>query len=304
MSNPQFRVRASGRGGSGYARPPLPGEKFKYVKNADGEEIPAVIDEAGRPIIVPVITTVIKVADGSGLIQWSVDQVAAYAVANLDSLYSRTMEQGFGFLRFYHKRTPDLSDPLRTAHKGVLNDLAELGTNMHDWIEADLQGDRLPPDINCIEMEEMIEAWEAWKFEHDIQVVATEVTLWGDDYAGTFDLLAWIDGELWLIDVKTSRRVGPSHKMQLAALRAADRNYEFDGKNWGLVDLPQPTRYGFIQVRPNDIDNKGEVIPAFVELHPMTQKELDLQYQRFIACLTINQIDYELKSATLSDEEE
>jgi hypothetical protein len=298
-------VRASGRGGSGYARPPLPGEKFKYVKNADGEQIPAVIDEAGKPIIVPGITTVVKVADGAGLIQWSVDQTAAYAVANLDSLYSRTMEQGWGFLRFYHKRTPDLDDPLRGAHKGVLNDLAELGTNMHDWIEADLMGNMLPPDINSIEMEQMIEAWDAFKFEREIDAVATEITLWGDDYAGTFDLLAWIDGELWLIDVKTSRRIGPSHLMQLSALRAADRNYEFDGKNWGLVDLPAPTRFGFIQVRPDDIDNRGETVPAFVELHEVSKKALDLHYQRFIACLTINQIDYELKNAaTLTDEEE
>lgn len=304
MGNPYFRVRASGRGGSGYARPPLPGEKFKRIKNADGNLIPAVIDEAGKPIIVPGITTVIKVADGAGLIQWSVDQVAAYAVANIDSLYSRTMEQGFGFLRFYHKRVPDLNDPLRGAHKGVLNDLAELGTNMHDWVEVDLMQNDLPPAINCAEMEEMIAAWEAFKFEHDIQAVATEITLWGDDYAGTFDLLAWIDGELWLIDVKTSRRIGPSHKMQLAALRKADRNYEFDGKNYKLVDLPQATRYGFIQIRPDDTDNQGQRIPAFAELHEISQKELDLQYQRFIACLTINQIDHELKSATLSDEEE
>ena len=53
-----------------------------------------------------------------------------------------------------------------------------------------------------------------------------------------------------------------------------------------------------------DTDNQGQRIPAFAELHEISQKELDLQYQRFIACLTINQIDHELKSATLSDEEE
>lgn len=279
-------------GGSGYARPPLPGEDFRVLKNADGEPIEAVTGESGKPIIVPGVTTVLKVADGQGLIQWSVDQVAAYAVANVESLMNRTMEQGWGFLRFYHKRTPDLSDPLRSAHSGVLHDLAELGTNMHDYIEASLTGDTFPPEINSQEMAEMVDAWDAWTFVHDIEVVATEVTLWHETlgYAGTFDLLVWIDGELWLIDVKTSRRVGPSHKMQLAALREANLSFKHNGKSWERWELPQPSRYGFIQIRPNDDDRD-----AFVELHPISEKELDIYWRRFLGCLQIVECDAELK---------
>lgn len=293
MGNPLYRVRASGRGGSGYARPPLPGEPFKEVKNADGDLIKAVVDESGKPIIVPGVTTIIKVVDGQGLIQWSVDQTAAYAVANADALLNRTMEQGWGFLRFFHKRVPDLSDPLRTAHQGVLNDLAELGTKMHDWIEVDLMQHDFPPDIDSREMEQMIAAWEAFKFMHKIVPVATEVTLWHPTlgYAGTFDLLAYIDGELWLIDVKTSRRVGKSHKMQLAALREARLAFEQDDEgNWYPLKLPKPERYGFIQVRPDDDDRE-----AFVELHETSPEELDLYWERFAATLRINEIDYKLK---------
>lgn len=293
MANPLYRVRASGRGGSGYARPPLPGEPFKEVKNADGNLIKAVVDEDGKPIIVPGVTTILKVVDGQGLIQWSVDQTAAWAVANIDALANRTMEQGWGFLRWYHKRVPDLTDPLRSAHVGVLNDLAELGTNMHDWIEVDLMGHDFPPEIDSREMEEMIEAWETFKFTKDIQPVATEVTLWHPElgYAGTFDLLAYIGGELWLIDVKTSRRVGKSHKMQLAALREASLSFQqFDDGTWGKLDLPKPTRYGFIQVRPNDDDRE-----AFVELHETSPEELDLYWERFAATLKINEVDHKLK---------
>ncbi len=299
MGNPLYRVRASGKGGSGYGRPPLPGEPSKRVKNADGNLIEVVVDAEGKPIIVPGITTVIKVADGQGLIQWSVDQVAAYAVANVESLLNRTMEQGWGFLRFLHKRRPDLSDPLRTAHSGVLDDLAELGTKMHEWIEVDLGvADEFPPAIDSPEMAQMVEAWDAFKFLHDFKVVYSEVTVWHRTlgYAGTFDHLVWIDGVLWLIDVKTSRRIGKSHMMQLSALREADLMY---GKvqrttgewEWELIDFPKPEKFGFIQVRPDDDRDRD----AFAELHEATTEELDIYFTRFKACLTIVECDYELK---------
>jgi hypothetical protein len=290
MANPLYRIRASNRGGSGYAVPPQAGEPFREIKNADGDLIKAKLDDDGEVIRLPGITTVLKVADGQGLIQWSVDQTAAYAVANVESLLNRTMEQGWGFLRFFHRRQPDLTDPLRSAHSGVLNDLAELGTNMHDWIEADLIGD-FPPEVNSIQMQQMIEVWGTFKFMHDIKPVYTEVTLYGEGYAGTFDLLAWIDGELWLIDIKTSRRVGKSHKMQLAALRDAPLMLAKNADEvWEKVDFPQPTRYGFIQIRPDDDDRE-----AFVELHEVSETELDFYLRRFRACLEINTVDHELK---------
>jgi hypothetical protein len=304
VGNPLYRVRASGRGGSGYGRPPLAGEPHKQVKNADGDLIDVVVDEDGKPIIVPGVTTVIKVADGDGLIQWSVDQVAAYAVANVDSLLNRTMEQGWGMLRFYHKRKPDLEDPLRNAHSGVLNDLAQLGTTMHDYIEIDLWGEDFPPQITSPEMAQMVDSWHTWKFMHDIKVVYTEVTLWHPEagYAGTFDLLAWIDGELWLIDVKTSRRVGKSHMMQLAALREAPDAYtqDEDGQ-WIRLDLPKPTRYGFIQVRPDDTDYSGNPVPSFVALHEMSEELLDVYWERFKGCLAISDVDARLKELEKED---
>lgn len=304
MSNPKYRVRASGRGGSGYGRPPLAGEPSKKIKNADGDLIDVVVDADGKPIIVPGVTTVIKVADGDGLIQWSVDQTAAYAVANVDGLLNRTMEQGYAGLRWYHKRKLDLEDPLRNAHSGVLNDLAELGTNMHDYIEIDLWGNDFTPMITSPEMAQMVDSWHAWKFMHDIKVVYTEVTLWHPEmgYAGTFDLLAWIDGDLWLIDVKTSRRVGKSHKMQLAALREAPYAFTQDENDeWIPLDLPKPTRYGFIQVRPDDTDYSGNPIESFVELHEMSEDILDVYWERFKGCLAISDVDARLK--TLEKEE-
>lgn len=310
MGNPLYRVRASGMGGSGYARPPLPGEPHKLVKNADGKMIDAVVDEdTNRAVVVPGVTTVLKsFGDPPQLVQWKIDQVAAYAVANLDALYNRTMEQGWGFLRWYTKRVPDLSDPLRNAHVGVVNDLAELGTNAHDWTQAEVNGGMYPP-IDSEEMAQMAESWKRWRFFNTIKPVMTEVTVYGDGYAGTFDGLWYVNGKLSLLDEKTSRTIGDTHKMQLAALRAADTIYVKDADGtWSTIPKPEPEEYGFIQIRPDDIDTKGNFVPAFVKYHTITTTELDMYYERFMCALRVMQIDKELRelarSATLNTDPE
>jgi hypothetical protein len=300
MGNPEFRVRASGMGGSGYARPPLAGEPFKMISNADGKKIPAVIDEkTGKPIIVPGVTTVIKAfGDPPALVQWKIDQVAAYAVANVDGLYNRTYDQGFGFLRFYPKRKPDITDPLRTAHDGVLDDLAELGTKMHEWSQADVDGGMYPPS-DSVEMDQMIAAWKTFRFTTKIEPSMTEVTVYGDGYAGTFDGLWRVNDKLTLLDEKTSRTIGDSHKMQLAALRDASLfgwhyEYDWDAGEWKRYRVETPEQYGFIQMRPDD-DVHAARQNAFVEFHTITEAELDLHLIKFQSALKVLQIDRKLK---------
>ena len=312
MTNPLYRVRASGFQGSGYARPPLPGEKSKLVTNADGIMIEVAIDDTGKAITVPGVTTVTGMGgDPGGLVQWSVDQTAAYAVANVDSLLSRTQDQGWGFLRFYHKRKPDLSDPLRTAHQGVLDDLAELGTGVHEYVEWDLLGAQgFPPPIDSEEMQQMVDAYYAWKFLHDIEVVAVELTVYGDGYAGTLDLILRIDGKLYLLDIKTARAVRDSHWWQLAALDKADVFYvETDTDVVGQkVWVPQSKlehlgneedwHYGFLHTRPNDIEKDGTLIPAFFELEEIPAEDIEIHYESFLACLTLRRNQKIMKART------
>ena len=265
--------------------------------------IDCVVDDEGNPIIVAGVTTVLKAfGAGPGLVQFAVDQTAAFAVANVDSLLNRSQGQGWGFLRWYHKREVDLEDPLRNASKGVVNDLAQLGTSMHDYIEADIWGD-FPAPITTREQGEMVEAWESWRFEHEIKPMYTEVTVYGDGYAGTLDGIGWIDGKLILWDVKTSRRVGDSHLMQLAALREAKTMLALNSEGeWEVVELPEYEAFGFIQVRPNDTDTQGVAIPAFVQYHEYSEEELDLHYVKFQACLTMIQQDQAIKRLRKSKE--
>ena len=313
MGNPYFRVRASGKGGSGYVIPALgpPGQMpSREVKNADGDSVRARVDHNGDVIRLIGVTTATKyVGDPSGLIQFAVDQTAAHAVANIDGLLRRTEDQGWGFLRYFHRRKPDLTDPLRSAHSGVLNDLAELGTNVHDWVEYDLTHEGFPPDVDSVEMSQMIDAWEDFKFMHEIEVVEVEVTVFNLEYgyAGTFDILAYVDGVLTLIDLKTSRKVHASHLMQMAALKqaffadGAFHETPFDG--WQKYDLPEPEKYAIIQLRPDDDEGQRRA-----HMEEIPDDILQIYWRRFQAALTVCQCDWELKqiekSAKLENKEE
>jgi hypothetical protein len=127
----------------------------------------------------------------------------------------------------------------------------------------------------------------------------TEVTVYGDGYAGTFDGLWRVNDKLTLLDEKTSRTIGDSHKMQLAALRDASLfgwhyEYDWDAGEWKRYRVETPEQYGFIQMRPDD-DVHAARQNAFVEFHTITEAELDLHLIKFQSALKVLQIDRKLK---------
>lgn len=293
---PALRVRASGLKGSGYALPTRP-------------------DENGRPTTAPGVTTVLGALAKDGIVQWTADNIAAYAVANLDALMNRTEEQGFGFLRWYHKRmTPEkFDDPeidIRDYSNGVLDDLADLGSRVHEFVE-DYLNDRFLPDLVRPEQVQMVEQFIDWVEDRDIEVIGTEVTVVGATssgylYGGTFDIMCKMEGETWLIDTKTSRKVHQTHLSQLSALGAAQSMIvevsegtegaaEYKGKWYVEEPLPGIQRYGVLQIRPDDFDHNGVPIPAFCKLHTVPQPMIDSAWKLFEGALIARHAEKELK---------
>lgn len=223
MTVPELSTPRSGYGGRGYRIP-----------------------DRDRPY--PGVTTVLKVVAKDGLHQWIADQVAAFAVANIQYLMSVSEEAGWGFLRWYWSRSPELvGSELRLHHEGVRDDSAELGTNIHEWSEAQIDGTYDAPELQSLEAEVMSEVMLEWLSQHRIESIESEFTVVNDafGYAGTADALwqitclhdpvgrvhpetgkladhwclGWEPGPfLTLVDLKTSRHTWPEHGMQLAAL--------------------------------------------------------------------------------------
>lgn len=99
---------------------------------------------------------------------------------------------------------------------------SELGNRVHKYIEAVIKRPREPfgimPDIASY-----VDGFHGWvdkvspKFLHSELYVESEL----HEYCGTADIICEIDGEPWVVDIKTTGRIRDSHGLQLAAYEQA-----------------------------------------------------------------------------------
>lgn len=286
MTQPKLSKKASGHGGRGYAA----------------------IFEDGQPVV-PSVTTILGAVAMPGISQWVANNTAAYCAVNAERLLSISEEQAYNYGRFYWKRVPDFDSPdfdPFNYHAGVLQDAADQGTFIHEWIEAYLN-DWPEPDPQNRAHEEMIEAFILWTLDNDIAPLVTERTVYGNGYAGTFDGIGTINGVRTLWDVKSSRAVRESHVAQLAALGAShtlaqevsegtggavkvklsaeNQRYYSQEYGWFVAEpLPPFEQYALLQVRPDEGDK-----PAFCELHVVPQQLIDSGFELFRGALQIKQ---------------
>ena len=91
-----------------------------------------------------------------------------------------------------------------------------------------------------------VQGYVDWLDAHQPEVIATEKGCASREwqYAGTFDLIARLDGAVWLLDLKSSKGVYGSMALQLAAYGHAE--FYVDGN----VEVPMPPidRYGVLHV--------------------------------------------------------
>ena len=59
----------------------------------------------------------------------------------------------------------------------------------------------------------------AWFAEHELETIETEFRLWADDWCGQVDWVGWFDGEIYVIDWKTSKSLYHKDRIQVAGYR-------------------------------------------------------------------------------------
>lgn len=299
MDSP-LHVAASGYGGRGYRVPTR------------------LID--GKPAVYPGVTTVLDVLDKPGVRQWAVDQTAAYAVTHIDDLLSRTEEVGYGFLRYFWKPSgKQVREGVRDHHRKALDDLSELGTRIHEWIQADVNDDWIPPIYDERDAEAVAE-WLDWRAGHELVPLLTEAPLISHEqgYAGSIDGLWRVTclhetpcvppDSVVLLDIKTSRVTNDTHRAQVSAYSRcpvylkqvpadtvgaaplgktkATRTY------WVEEPVPAWDHLAVLHVRPSDYDSHGNEVPAFCRLELVGDS--DLHYRVFVGALDVKKAQREL----------
>lgn len=109
--------------------------------------------------------------------------------------------------------------------ESIVKAAGEKGKRVHGSIEALLKGEELSWVNDDGSAKYSLEVWqmllkfaEFWRI-HQPKLIETEVHSFSDqyEYAGTIDLVLEIQGELWLIDIKTSNQIPPVYHYQTAA---------------------------------------------------------------------------------------
>ncbi|MCX7336321.1 MAG: PD-(D/E)XK nuclease family protein [Hyphomicrobiales bacterium] len=189
----------------------------------------------------PGVTTVTDILDKPALTKWHRTQVAEAAIANAERLLadreSGNVEAAIAYL-------------LAIRTEGTNG--RERGTRIHAALESVLR--REPLSVEDRDMPAVAGA-RAWLNEHSVRPLEVEAYLIHETlgYGGTCDLIAEIDGEVTLVDWKSSKSVAWPDGRVYAEMRlqlAAYANAEFSAKVGDPQRYPVPTiqKYGIAHV--------------------------------------------------------
>ena len=147
----------------------------------------------------PSMTTLLDVIGSKALMGWAA-KTGAVKLCAYEKVVSDQNKELAESLRSYFG-----ADFFKSG-KEMTSDAADYGTLTHSWIEAFFH-DKAPTIESLPEpSQNAVKAFLTWKDEHKLKTIKTETTFYHCEanIAGTCDWIGEIDGELTLMDWKTS----------------------------------------------------------------------------------------------------
>ena len=184
-----------------------------------------------------VTTLISKGLPKPALVRWAAKTAAELAVDQWDQLGQLDVSE----------RLKILSD----APNAARNAAGVQGTRVHALAEKLAAGDKVAvPD----ELAGYVEACVKFLDDYEPDIILTETPVFSRrwKYAGTLDLMAWIEGKTWLLDWKTNRS-GPfgDTAFQLAAYRYAEFVLDHEGNE---VPFAPASECGVVWLRQDGYD--------------------------------------------------
>ena len=187
-----------------------------YINPATGDKVPGV-------------TSIINMLPKPFLKPWGEKLVATEAVTNWDAV--RIIKQNSG--------DDAAIDYLKGAARRYTKKAADLGSAAHGTFEALAKGD--PLGAVTPEVVPFVRQFSNFLETVEPEYLLAEEAVWSDthSYAGSFDAIAKIDGEVVVCDYKTSKDAHAETALQLSAYAHADFVLAANGEH---IDLPKVTR--------------------------------------------------------------
>jgi hypothetical protein len=176
--------------------------------------------------------------------RWYIDQNGEYPVFVPSVTWqAHSYPKGIGYYKWLAEHGWDEAEAIKEA-------AGEKGSKVHLAIADLIAGkevhmDAKYPNRNGIEETLSLEEWDCilsfadfWKSNPGIKVIASEIPVFMKEhredcekkkgsptcsccYAGTIDLVCEMDGDIWVIDFKTSQYIWPEYELQLSAYKHA-----------------------------------------------------------------------------------
>lgn len=220
---------------------------------------------------IPSVTTITKVySTGDALVGWAKRETAACAIRNLELLTTMVQDGGKAAAQSWLQGIPDYQR----------DSAADLGSRVHALAEATVRGE----DVEATPDEApFVDSYRRWLDEVGPDFIALEemVCSTTHGYAGTLDAIGLIDGERWLLDIKTGKSIYDEAAYQMVGYARAD----FIGRAGDPTRyaIPRVDRFGIIHVRPE----RTRLVPYSVT---------DETWEGFLACLRLHQLKGHLRS--------
>lgn len=197
------------------------------------------------------VSSVLKQTVPVDLSDWAKRQAIAGMLALRDEVRVRPVGVNDALNLFSeHGVGPDAHRDFAAARGTAVHDAFEkLGrdeelwiANYYEWEYVDKEG-----NVSFHDVRGYVRALNKWWLKFSPEVIEQELMVGSKarGYAGRFDSLCIIDGELWLIDLKTSKGVYESHHCQLGLYARA-----LEESGYGM-----PDRMGVLHV-----NNDGEYV--------------------------------------------
>jgi hypothetical protein len=213
------------------------------------------------------VTTVLKTINKPALMPWAAKMGSEYLVKELKP--GTTVDE---------LDIDRLAKGIKSAYRQKADNSANIGTLAHDWCEKYIIGEfpdaPTNPDLNNIS-----QAFVEFVSKHHIDVIHTERKLYSriHNFAGTADLIAMFDGELAILDYKTTASgIYNEHFFQLGAYSIAYK--EETGKQPVLHVIVNVNKHGELKVEVNDNVLRNE--EAFKSVLSLTKYLEDIDRER------------------------
>ena len=219
----------------------------------------------------PSVTSILQVLSRPALVAWSANTEREACVEAAADLYADLAKTPplprAAFVLTFQNRLSTVK-----AYRREMENALDIGSQAHKLVEHGIRkalGQVVGPEPK-VRDEALLAymAFQDWCQEHSVQALRIEQQVYHPrlGYAGTLDLVARINGELAIVDVKTAKAIYWEYELQVAAYAAALAAMGHETVTKGYIlrlpkNIESDCRFEVVSVRPFD-----ELMPVFESL--------------------------------------